>query len=361
MPSSKSMRICLAPRVSGVGGMVSFQHRLALGLAGRGFEVTYDLADLPYQAVLVIGGTRRLVGLWGAHRRGIPIVQRLDGMNWLHRRSLSGKLGGSLQHYMRAEYGNLLLTLIRSHLTDRIVYQSQFVRGWWERARGVVSAPNIVIYNGVDLELFTPKGLGQPPEDHCRILMVEGNLMGGYEQGVRAAIEAAEYLSAYNLPFHSSRVEVMIVGRVLPETRLACENFLQESGRSEKLSISWHGLTAADQVPQIDRSAHLLYSADINSACPNSVIEALACGLPVVAFDTGALPELVTEGAGRIVPFGGDPWRLDPPDVRGLAAACLEILNDIRRYRSGARQRAEEAFDAGKMVDAYVDVLLGGD
>jgi glycosyltransferase involved in cell wall biosynthesis len=90
------------------------------------------------------------------------------------------------------------------------------------------------------------------------------------------------------------------------------------------------------------------------------VIEALACGLPVVSFDTGALSELVTGDAGRIVAYGGDPWRLDPPDVDGLARAASELLGDLPRFRLAARQRAEAAFGLDDMVQAYLDVLLGG-
>jgi glycosyltransferase involved in cell wall biosynthesis len=97
----------------------------------------------------------------------------------------------------------------------------------------------------------------------------------------------------------------------------------------------------------------------LNAACPNSVIEAMACGLPVLAFATGALPELVTGDSGRVVPYGGDPWKLDNPDILALTEAAVEILQDQSHYRKAARQRAEEAFGMDKMVDRYLDVLLG--
>jgi glycosyltransferase involved in cell wall biosynthesis len=88
------------------------------------------------------------------------------------------------------------------------------------------------------------------------------------------------------------------------------------------------------------------------------VVEALACGTPVLAFDTGALPELVTGDAGRVVPYGGNPWRLERPDVPALVRGAVEILGDQERFRSGARARAEEALSLDRMVDRYLSVLL---
>ena len=85
MSITKPMRLCLVPRLSGVGGMVSFQAKLAKGLADNGIETTFNLDDTPYHSVLVIGGTRHLPQLWRVKHRGVRIIQRLDGMNWLHR------------------------------------------------------------------------------------------------------------------------------------------------------------------------------------------------------------------------------------------------------------------------------------
>jgi glycosyltransferase involved in cell wall biosynthesis len=143
----------------------------------------------------------------------------------------------------------------------------------------------------------------------------------------------------------------MVVGRVPPEVQRHWE-------QHSDVPIIWAGLQPPERIPELDRSAHLLYSADLNAACPNAVIEALACGLPVVAFDTGALRELVTGDAGRVVPYGGDPWRLETPDLPALSQAALEILNNQERFRLAARQRADAAFGLDEMVEKYLEVLL---
>jgi glycosyltransferase involved in cell wall biosynthesis len=336
-------RICLVPRLQGVGGMVSFQSRLAEGLRQRAVDVTYDLDDFPYEALLVIGGTRALRGLWRAKRRGIPVVQRLDGMNWLHRRLPTGR-----KHYLRAAYGNWLLGLIRARLADRIVYQSRFAQAWWERVRGPAPVPSRVIHNAVDLTIYTPEGSHTRPTEYFRILLVEGSLLGGYELGLDNAVALARGLQdKAGLP-----VELQVAGRVAPELQAKWT-------RTAGVPIDWAGLVARQRIPELDRSAHLLFSADINPACPNAVIEALACGLPVAAFDTGALPELVSAEAGRVVPYGGDPWRLEPPDIPALVEAAEQVLRDQPAYRAGARRRAEACFDQEQMVTAYLDCLLG--
>lgn len=336
-------RVCLVPRLSGVGGMVSFQAKLAAALGQRGIETCFDLAERPYQAVLVIGGTRDLGGLWKAKRAGIPIWQRLNGMNWIHRLRRTG-----WRHFLRAEYGNRLLAFIRSRLASGIIYQSAFSREWWERRYGAARVPCQVVYNGVDLGAYNPQGAGQPPIDRCRILLVEGSLGGGYEMGLETAVQMVETM-------HSGmalQLEIVVVGRISPELQAAWQ------GRTS-FPLQFKGVVPRDAIPELDRSAHLLFAADLNAACPNSVIEALACGLPVVSFDTGALPELVTSGAGMIVPYGGDPWKLDPPDIAALAEAALQVYGDQPCYRQGARRRAEEVFGLDKMVEGYLQALEG--
>jgi glycosyltransferase involved in cell wall biosynthesis len=333
--------ICILPRATNTGGVSSFQSKLIASLNRRGIHVCHRIDEARPDAVLLTSTTRDLPGLLRLRRGGVRIVQRLDGINWLHRRLHTG-----VRHFLRAEYGNRLLALLRMRVVTHIVYQSEFVLGWWGRQFGPERVPAVVIHNGVDLSVYSPDGPHQRPDDLFRLLLVEGSLQGGYESGLVTALGLAERL-AEQFPF-----EMMVAGRLSPSLQA-------EIQEKSQVPIRWAGLGPGDQIPALDRSAHLLYSADINAACPNSVIEAMACGLPVVGFATGALTELVRGGAGFLVPYGGDPWKLEPPDLPALVLASAEILRYNERFRTAARQRAEQAFGLDKMVDRYLEVLLG--
>jgi glycosyltransferase involved in cell wall biosynthesis len=180
-----------------------------------------------------------------------------------------------------------------------------------------------------------------------RLLVVEGSLGGGYENGLENAVRLAEGLAA-----RGWLMEVQVVGEVAPALQA---EWTARSG----VPLRWAGLVKREAIPALMRSAHLLFSADIHPACPNSVIEALACGLPVVSFDTGSLAELVTPDCGFIAPYGSNSWKLQPPDVSGLVAGAEPVLKDWPKFSVAARRRAEAAFGLEPMVDAYLDVLLG--
>jgi glycosyltransferase involved in cell wall biosynthesis len=335
--------ICVLPHLQGLGGPVSFHNRLIAGLQGRGVNVNHNPLDPDCSSILVIGGTVRLLDLLRAKRRGVRIVQRLNGMNWIHRKQNTGAL-----HYLRSERNNLVLRYIRRDLADQIVYQSNFARTWWQTVSGTVRAHNCVIYNGVDLHAYHPNGLHDRPKGHQRLLLVEGNLGGGNEQGLDNAVRLMQALNN-----GVRRVELMVAGNVPPALR-ARYNILSGTW------INWAGVIAPERIPQVDRSAHVLFSADLNAACPNSVIEALACGLPVIAYATGSLPEIITGDAGVVVPYGSNYWNLEKPDINALADAARTVLADQVRFRAAARARAEETFSLDAMVDAYQETLLGG-
>jgi glycosyltransferase involved in cell wall biosynthesis len=148
-----------------------------------------------------------------------------------------------------------------------------------------------------------------------------------------------------------SRIELVIVGRVDART----QNRLMHQ---TAFRIKFLNAIPREQIPWLMRSAHLLFSAEVNPPCPNSVIEALACGLPVIGFDTGSLSEIVQGEAGRLVPHGADPWKLEPPDIPALAEAAAEVLQNNEPFRKSARERAQAAFGLDKMVDEYLKILL---
>ena len=321
--------------------MASFRCKFEDGLRDRGIEVTHN-PDKQADAILVIGGTRDMLPLWRAKQRGTRIVQRLDGINWVHRRRNTG-----FNHFLRAEYGNFILSFIRRSIATRISYQSEFSRKWWEDWYGPTRVVSTSIHNGVNLEIYSPTGQQARPIDRFRLLVVEGNLGGGYDMGLENAASLAETLEEQ----HGFRMELMVVGKI------SDEHSAQVQACSQVL-FNFIGEVPREQIPEVNRSAHLLFSADINSACPNSVIEALACGLPVAGFETGSLRELVGKKAGGLVPYGGDPWRLETPDVPALARAAAEILRQQERFRRAARRRAQRMFDVNMMVDAYLKVLL---
>jgi len=332
-------RICIVPRVEGLGGVTSFRLKFENGLRARGVDVTNDPSQ-DSDVILVLAGTRHLLPLWRARRRGTRIVQRLDGINWLHRVRWAGP-----RYTVRAIYGNMNLSLIRRRLADHVIYQSQFIKGWWENWYKPARVPSNVIINGVDLDRYTPQGLHERPSGHSRILVVEGSLAGGQNYGIYNAVDLANALSK------KFKIELTIVGRVDQRTKKKLKN-------QNNFRMQFMDTVQRDHIPWLMRSAHILFSAEVNPPCPNSVIEALACGLPVVGFDTGSLSEIVRGDAGRLVPYGADHWKLQKPDIPALANAAAEVLDEQDRFRTLARARAESVFDVEKMVDEYLKVLL---
>ena len=341
-----------------MGGVGSFRLKFSDGLKSRGIEVCDDLDDPHVDFILVLAGTKNLLGLWRARKRGIPIIQRLDGINWVQRKRWT-----SIRYHLRAEYGNANLAFIRRFLANKIVYQSEFTRNWWEDWYGKTRLPHTVIHNAVDLEIYTPA----PPRgddfsrqeeraedlttkdaketEKYRLLLVEGSMAGGLDMGLLWAVKLTENLSQI-LP-----VELTVVGRV-DAARQA------QILANAKAEINFLGVVPREQIPEIDRSAHLYFSAELNPPCPNAVIEALACGLPVLGFDTGSLSELVPPTAGKTVSYGGDVWKLEEPDLSALTESALEILMNLEKYQKGARQQAEKNLGLAQMVEKYLKFIL---
>ncbi|MEL6931085.1 MAG: hypothetical protein AAFO95_21055, partial [Cyanobacteria bacterium J06600_6] len=91
------------PHKPGHGGPGSFQTRFEKVLKKQNWEIVYAEEGRQPDAVMVVGGTRKLLWLWRMKRAGIPIIYRLDGISWLHRKKKVG-----VKTYVMGEVRNML-------------------------------------------------------------------------------------------------------------------------------------------------------------------------------------------------------------------------------------------------------------
>jgi glycosyltransferase involved in cell wall biosynthesis len=332
--------ICMLPRLQGIGGPSSFQTRIRAGLEKEGIETHHDPLRQGTDAILVIAGTRHMDQLWLARKRGIRIVQRLNGINWTQRRVFTG-----IRHFLRAEMYNMMMATIRRSIADEIVYQSKFTQTWWTQKYGGMKKPWSIIYNGVNLDAFQAGTLSMLPHDCIRIQVTEGHLGGGHELGLLNAVRfASELRDRIGNPIHL---------RVVGDVPIHLQN--------ELAGLDWVemvGIVGLDKIASFNQTAHLFFPCEINASCPNSVVEALACGLPVIGYETGAIRELVGMDGGQIVAYGAEATRMQPAEPKPLIDASLYVLENLAHFKSSARKRAEKLFDATVMVEAYKKVLI---
>ena len=335
--------ICIVPKLDGLGGPASFQRRLIPVLLKNDCEVHHDLDAENIDVILVNGGTRDLGGLIKAKQNGIPIVHRLAQMNWVHRQKFSG-----LGFTYRSERNNLLLSFIRRYFANAVIYQSQFVKQMWEDHYGKIPGSGHVVYNGVDIDVFTPGETIAVENSPIQILVVEGHLGEGNEVYLANAVHFGEAMAAAL----KQSVQMRVAGDV-PKN-------LQERWHSSAglFSTEWLGVIDRDALIAQHHQSHFMFSAELNGGCPNSVIESMACGNPVIGYATGALPELLEGDAGIVVPYGGNHWKLEPADVDGLVDGAKTLLDNLDHYRKAARKKAVQAYDIRTVSQQYLDILL---
>ncbi len=328
MSIEQKREICF-PHPPGSGGPGTFQSHFEKSLKDAGWNICYAGSSESPSLIFVVGGTRRLFWLWRMKQKGIPILHRLDGIAWLHRKQFPG-----LRSFLLSEINNLLYKIIHNRLADLIIYQSNFVKEWWKRKGHWREDRYRIIYNGTNLSIFKP-----PPNisKSTRVVCIEGTI---------------DYS-----PFVSRMLNEM---RDLLPPEISFElygNFRnRELIKSIHPDIDYKGFITRGEVPAVLRNGVYL-SLDLHPACPNGVIEALASGAPVVAFDTGSLKELVTEEAGEIVNYGSDPWKIGYPDVRALSDSILKVAAEYESYSTAARKLAEERYSLEDMTEAYLRAM----
>jgi glycosyltransferase involved in cell wall biosynthesis len=215
------------------------------------------------------------------------------------------------------------------------------------RAHGVGDERLRRIPNGVDSDLFRPPEAGEREAERARL-------------GIDAAAPTAIYTGRF-APVKRLDLLVDAAAR-LPELHLVLvgegseERRLRESIAARGLGDRVHLLPLVDDPASLYRAADVYVCASSTEGMSNSVLEAMATGLPVVAASASGMAELVTPRTGVLVE--------DVDDGAGLAAALRRTFEDAalrRELGAAARGLVVERYSlesvARALRDLYEEIL----
>jgi teichuronic acid biosynthesis glycosyltransferase TuaC len=200
-----------------------------------------------------------------------------------------------------------------------VVAVSQALKGSLEQL-GVDGAKICVLRNGVDAQVFRPLD-----RDAARArLGVDGRLLLSVGNLVELKGNDLAIRSLPSLP----EVTLLFAGDGPDRARL--ESISREAGVAERVRFA--GAVAQTDLPSFYSAADALLLASSREGWPNVLLEAMACGTPVIAARVGGTPEIVTSPAAGVL--------FEPRTEAALAAAVRELFEKLPG-RDETRRHAE--------------------
>ncbi len=260
-------------------------------------------------------------------------------------------------HNLALSYPSSPLRRIKEKLVDALVARSaagfvsvsQACLASLARQRPVFAdRPAGTIYNGINALMAERRTdlraeLGLPP--HSRIVL----MLGVYEprKGHAFAIGVME-----SVVRHCPDAWLMACGDDSDAEMQAVQAVRDASPARTHVLLQRHRHDLPNLLAQVDL---LIMPSQAQESFGYAVVEAMACGLPVVASDIGGLPEVVADGlTGRVV-------RHD--DAETFASHVIALLRDpelARRMGEAGRRRYHEKFQAARMGAQYYCLLVQG-
>jgi len=196
-----------------------------------------------------------------------------------------------------------------------------------------------IIPNAVDIEIFKPKNKSmlrkkyKIPVKKKVILCLAADLKDE-RKGIKYFFESLKYIAAKNCM-------VITAGE-------AIDHDIIKDIDIEIKQMSY--IEGKNNISDVYNLADIFCISSLDDNFPTTVLEAMACGIPVVGFDVGGIPEQVTEKCGIIV---------KSKDVKALGKAMEKLLsnNETGREFSGiCRKRVLQNYTIKKFTDNYIKV-----
>lgn len=293
---------------AGIGGGLTFMDNLAVGL--QEFDVDFvDLHDDHYDILFITGASlvdRDVVQK--AHDQKKKIVLRVD--NILEDRKNRNTGMSRLKEFAK--------------MADVVVYQSE----WARHLLYQVCGDGMVIHNGVDANIFFPR---KEERDWTRLRVFYSKFSRNETKNIPEVLYFWREATIEQRERSEPEMQLVLAGRFSDDIRQINNPFEFHNGENfDYVGVIQEKDKMADVLRSVD-VALLPYFAD---ACSNMVMEAQACGIPVIYHEYGGTREIVRQGIsidykantplqmiGKVMD-GDHSWGLGYGQEFGLEAMC---------------------------------------
>lgn len=288
------------------------------------FNLVYTLSNTPYLSEQALRHIKK---------KNIPLVLNQNGVFY------PGWFGSN--------WATHNLTMSKAyHSADHVFWQSEFCRRSADKFLGTRNKPGEILYNAVDTERFCPLKQKQPGKPVT--FLITGKI--GQHLNYRLESTITALAEARNSGLDA---KLLISGWI--ETPYLINEFAKSLGLTDFIHFS--GPYTQEQAPFIYRSADIYVTMKYLDPCPNAVLEAMACGLPVLYSESGGTPELVGRAAGIGLSVPEDWYKIHVPSSQVICSGMMEIAKTHTKMGVYARRRATTQFDIKKWIDRHQTIF----
>lgn len=243
---------------------------------------------------------------------------------------------------------NLLRRAV-SPLINRYITVSRDIEGWLTSRVGVPAGKVSQIYNGVDNERFHPPESGRSPlpgpgfAPPGTIVIGTVGRMETVKDQLTLTRAFIDLVTRRSEDHDKLRLALIGDGSLLPQAK----QLLEQAGIGH---LAWLP-GSQDDIPQLMRGLDIFVLPSINEGISNTILEAMASGLPVIATRVGGNGELVVDGETGVLVPPGQPSEL----AEAISAYLREPGRAVRHGREG-RRRVERTFTQEVMVEKYLSL-----
>jgi glycosyltransferase involved in cell wall biosynthesis len=235
------------------------------------------------------------------------------------------------------------------HKANYVFFQSEFCKISANKFLGERIGPGEILYNSVNTEFFKPLEKNDSCFPQFSFLLTgkfNSHIFYRLDSSVRALALARKMGLDCNL---------QIAGWMDEKCKASVTSLIEQLNIKDSVTLT--GSYTQNQAPLIYQGANAYLMTKHNDPCPNTVIEAMACGLPVICVSSGGLPELVGDEAGVKIETGESWDEILIPDEKKIAESMIMVANKYKEMSINARKRSVEMFDIKHWVNRHLIIF----